>query len=224
MRSQETTRPVVIRVLIADDHTLVREGIRDRLNQEDDIEVVGDVSEGDAALKLAFSLRPDVLMLDMEMPGLSGPEVARRLSTLEEPVRILALSAYDDAEYVQELLASGAAGYLTKDETLTTIVAAVRGIGRGEDGWLSRGVAARLMHLQRENPTPDGLPHDLSDREVEVVRAVARGLTNMQIAEHLFISENTVRNHLANVYAKLGVHNRAETVAWAWKTGVVGGD
>lgn len=216
--------PAVIRVLIADDHTLVREGIRDRLNQEDDIEVVGDVAEGTTALKLATSLNPDVLLLDMEMPGMSGPKVARQLRTDGVPVRIIALSAYDDADYVQELLASGAAGYLTKDEALTTIVAAVRGVARGDDGWLSRTVAARVMHLQRAAPLSETPAHDLSDREVEVVRVVARGLSNQQVADHLFISENTVRNHLANVYMKLGLHNRAETVAWAWKNGIVGDD
>lgn len=221
MNTIHSQSSAAIRVVIADDHTLVREGIRERLNQEEDIQVVGDAARGEEALNLAESLLPDILLLDMEMPGLSGPEVARRLKSRRAGVRILALSAYDDADYVEELLASGAAGYLTKDETLTTIVAAVRGIADGDEGWLSRSVAARMMRIRRDGGTAEDAAHPLSDREVEVLRTVAKGLTNQQAAAHLFISENTVRNHLANIYNKLDVHNRAEAAAWAWKNGLI---
>ena len=212
-----------IRIVLADDHTLVREGIRERLEQLPDIEVVGEAADGQEALRLARHLAPDVLLLDMEMPGLTGPEIAQRLHKAGAPIRVLALSAYDDTDYIAELLASGAAGYLTKEEALSTIVEAVRGVARGEEGWLSRSVAAKVMHLQRRprSDAEDIDVHRLSRREVEVLRCVAQGRTNQDIAALLFISENTVRNHLANIYDKLAVHNRAEAVTWAWQQGLL---
>ncbi len=212
-----------IRVMLADDHTLVREGIRERLDQLPDIEVVGEAADGREALRLAQHLTPDVLLLDMQMPGLTGPEIAQRLRDAGSDIRVLALSAYDDTDYIAELLACGASGYLTKEEALSTIVEAVRGVARGEEGWLSRTVAAKVMHLQRQSQHPEDEDlgvHHLSEREVEVLRCVAQGHTNQAIAALLFISENTVRNHLANIYAKLGVHNRAEAVTWAWQQGL----
>lgn len=215
------------RVLLADDHAVVREGIRDRLIA-DGLDVVGEAANGEDALRLALALLPDVLVLDMEMPLLSGVDVARRLRDAGVPVRVLVLSAYDDDSYIAEVLASGAAGYLTKEESLNTIVAAVRGVARGESGWLSRSVAARMMQLRTapavaapERVVADG---GLTEREVEVLACVARGRTNGQVADVLSISEHTVRNHLASVYDKLGVHNRAEAVAWAWEHGVLRAD
>ena len=215
------------RVLLADDHAVVREGIRDRLIA-DGLNVVGEAANGEDALRLALALLPDVLVLDMEMPLLSGVDVARRLRDAGVPVRVLVLSAYDDDSYIAEVLASGAAGYLTKEESLNTIVAAVRGVARGESGWLRRSVAARMMQLRTapavaapERVVADG---GLTEREVEVLACVARGRTNGQVADVLSISEHTVRNHLASVYDKLGVHNRAEAVAWAWEHGVLRAD
>lgn len=207
-----------IRIVLADDHTLVREGLRERLTHQADMEVVGEAADGWEALRLAETLVPDVLLLDMEMPGLTGPEVAQRLHEATLPVHVLALSAYDDTDYVSELLECGAAGYLTKEEALATIVEAVRSVALGEEGWLSRSVAAKVMQLQRRETTGNAASAPLlSEREIEVLQQVAQGHTNQEIATLLFISENTVRNHLANIYAKLEVHNRAEAVTWAWQ-------
>lgn len=210
-----------IRVLLADDHTLVREGIRERLSRAEDIEVVGEAADGHAALSMTLRLQPDVLLLDMEMPGLTGVEVAQHVAQKELSVRVLALSAYDEEAYIAELLESGAAGYLTKEEPLRTIEEAIRGVAAGQDGWLSRSVAAKVMRLRQRHARPArGVQHPLSGREKEVLVEVAKGLTNQQVAQTLFVSENTVRNHLANIYGKLAVRNRAEAVAWALQEGV----
>jgi DNA-binding NarL/FixJ family response regulator len=206
-----------IRIVLTDDHPVVRSGIRNLLEKVPDIVVIGEASDGAEALRLAAELAPDVLLLDMEMPGQSGVEVARQLRTDGSPVRVLALSAYDDEQYIVGLLASGAAGYLTKEEALETIVEAVRGVARGEEGWLSRRAAAQMAAWTRKGP-----PHTsgLTDRELEVLRLVARGWTNEHVAEALSISERTIRFHLTNVYDKLGVSSRGEAIAWAVREGL----
>jgi DNA-binding NarL/FixJ family response regulator len=214
-----------IRVLLADDHPSLRAGIRARLEKESDIIVVGEAGTGAEALKLAEQVGPHVLLLDMQMPDLSGVEVARRLRESSSPVRVLVLSAHHDEQYVVKLLDCGVAGYLTKQEPLETIVSAVRGVAAGEEGWLSRDAAAALMKQRRTHSIqlddPLGL---LSDREQEVLRLVADGKNNHEIGGALFISESTVKKHVNNIYAKLEIRTRAEAAAWAWKHGLVSRD
>ncbi|MFK7843654.1 MAG: response regulator [Rhodothermales bacterium] len=215
-----------IKVLLADDHPPLRAGMRARLEQEDDITVIGEATNGKEALALAKSLQPHLLVLDMEMPEMTGLEVATRLKDDGEAVRVLVLSAYEDAEYITKLLESGAvAGYLTKSESLDTIVAAVRGVSKGEDGWLSREVAAALMK-QRRGPSRkvDNSLQQLSRREMEVLQLIAKGFNNNQIGEELFIAESTVKKHVSNIYMKLELNTRAEVTAWAWKNGIVVSD
>ena len=203
-----------IRVLMIDDHPIVRSGIRMLLEQAGDIEVVGEAERGDDAVGLLKRLRPDVLLLDMEMPGKTGVEVAREVEAARLPVRVLALSAHDDEEYIMNLLANGAAGYLTKEEALDTIVDAVHGVANGEEGWLSRRAAARMATMTRKRQR-DII--DLTEREEEVLKLVAEGWTNNRIASELAVSERTVRFHLTNIYDKLGVTSRAEAISWAVK-------
>ena len=212
--------PEPIRVVLADDHRVVREGIRDRLEAEPGIEVVGEAADGRQALALVRRLAPDVVVLDVEMPEMTGVEVARAIRDGGLAARVLVLSGYDDAEYVSALLDAGAAGYLTKDESLRSIIEAVRGVAAGEDGWLSRRITARVLDLRRQ-PEAEEASGGLTPREKEVLALVARGRTNAEAARDLHVSEHTVRNHLANVYAKLDVGNRAEATAWAWRTGLV---
>jgi DNA-binding NarL/FixJ family response regulator len=209
----------MIHVVLIDDHPVVRSGIRQLLEKTSDIVVVGEASDGAEALRLVSELSPDVLLLDMELPGETGVQVAQRLQAAGSAVRILALSAYDDEQYIVGLLANGAAGYLTKEEALETIAEAVRGVAQGQDGWLSRRAAAQVTAWARKGPSHN---NGLTEREVEVVRLVTRGWTNDQIAEALTISERTVRFHLTNVYSKLGVSTRGAAIAWAVREGLEG--
>ncbi len=208
-----------IRVLLADDHPVVRTGIRHLLESCAEIEVVGEAGDGGEALQLVAELAPDVLVVDIEMKQVSGIEVARRLQDGGLPVRLLVLSAHDDEEYIQDVLASGAAGYLTKDEAEEVIVEAVRAVAGGEQGWLSRSVTAKMMRMHRQKRRSEAGP--LGCREAEVVELLAAGHGNKQIAAALGVSANTVKNHLANIYAKLGVHSRLETVLWAQSHGLI---
>jgi DNA-binding NarL/FixJ family response regulator len=209
---------VAVRILLADDHAVVRAGIRALLEQEPDLTVIGEAGNGTEALRMAEELRPDVLLLDMEMPGLQSIEIARRLQSGRSSVRIIALSAYDDREYIRNLLASGAAGYLIKEEAPEALVQAVRGVARGEKGWLSRRVAEQMTDWVKESGSSS---LDLTGREREVLKFVVAGQTNREIGATLGISEKTVEKHLAAVFAKLGVSSRVEAAVRAVQEGLV---
>jgi DNA-binding NarL/FixJ family response regulator len=219
----------VIKVLLADDHPALRAGIKGMLEKADGstelaevIEVMGEAADGDEALRLAERLVPDVLVLDAVMPGLRAPQVIRRLRETRPDVRVLVLTAYDENELVFGLLEAGAVGYVLKEEALETIEAAVRAAARGES-WLSPKVAAKVMKkaLGKEE-AEEAIP--LTERELEVLRFVAKGWSNQRIAEELSITEGTVKNHVTNIYTKLEMHSRAEAVAWAWRQGLVNPD
>jgi two-component system, NarL family, response regulator LiaR len=205
------------RVLLVDDHPVVRAGIKNLLSQAPDIEVVGEASDGSDALKLVEELSPDILLLDMEMPGLSGNEVAQKLQLSGSSVRILALSAHDDKQYIQELLSNGAAGYLIKEEVPETIVEAVRGVARGERGWVSRQVAAQMSTWMQDEEQNNR--KGLTSREIQVLHAVVDGKTNQEIGLLLGISEKTVEKHLEGVFAKLNVASRVEAAVRAVREG-----
>lgn len=207
-----------IRVMLVDDHPVVRTGIRALIERAPDIVVIAEFDDGVTALRELAVLQPDVIVLDMELPGLNGVDVARQVHACGAAARILALSAYDDAQYIFGLLEVGAAGYLTKDEAVTSIVDAVRGVARGETGWLSRRVLARLMPPQPATlPSPVPPLARLSARERQVLHLVAQGQDNLQIAATLGVAMDTVKNHISNIYTKLGVRTRAEAVAWFWQ-------
>ena len=207
-----------IRVILADDHPVVRTGIRTFLQQAEDIVVVAETGNGSEVFKLVEQLAPDVLLLDMEMPGLSGVEVAMRLKEEGAVVRVLALSAYDDEEYIRNLLLHGAAGYLTKEEAIEIIIDAVRGVARGEQGWFSRRAIAQLSALTRQEPAPG---KELTNRERDVLRLVAAGKTNLEIGHALGISEKTVEKHMGAMFNKLQVSSRVEAAVLAVQQGIV---
>jgi DNA-binding NarL/FixJ family response regulator len=195
---------------------MVRAGIRSLLNKAPDIKVVGEASNGQEALRLVEEMEPDILLLDMEMPVLKGIDVARKLQANRSHVRILALSAYNDRQYILGMLACGAVGYLTKEEVPETIVEAVRGVARGEEGWVSQSVASQIGEWREGE---DARSHELTAREMEVLRLLVEGKTNPQIGADLGISKKTVEKHLGAVYSKLGVASRVEAAEVALRKG-----
>jgi DNA-binding NarL/FixJ family response regulator len=203
-----------VRVVLADDHPVVRSGIRAELDGAEGIEVVGEASSGEEALRLVEELRPDVLVLDVVMPEMDGVEVAHLLRERHPDLRILALSAYDDNAYVFGLLSAGAAGYVLKEEALDTIVEAIRAASRGEM-WLSKRVEEKVVRRAI------GEEVSLTERELEVLRLMAEGFSNRQIATELSITERTVRFHVENILGKLGVESRTEAVVEGIKRGLV---
>ncbi len=216
-----------IRIILADDHHVVRSGIRSALERHADIEVIGEATDGEQALQIVQSLRPDVLLLDINMPGLQGTDVAEKITHMTVdandrtdtsapwPPHILILSAYCEPEYVYSLFAAGAKGYLLKDESADRIVVGIRQVAKGEPA-LSLPVQ-KLLLTRRDEPK-----HSLSERELEVLRLMAKGYTNDEIAEALIIAVGTVKNHVMNIYKKLpNVRTRSEAVAWAWENRIV---
>lgn len=208
----------VTRVFLVDDNIRVRTGIKRFLENTPDIIVVGEAGDGAEALAMVESVCPDVMILDMEMPSLNGNQVAQKLQARQSPVRILILSAYDDQQFILGVLENGAAGYLTKDEAPQVLVKAVRGVARGEQGWVSQRVAARIAALSPRQG-PDRMT--LTFRELEILRLVADRRPEAEIATQLDISEPTVERHLQMLMVKLGVASRLELVVRAKQEGIV---
>ncbi|WP_103384026.1 response regulator [Pseudonocardia dioxanivorans] len=207
-------------VLVADDQEMVRTGFRLLLGAEPGIEVVGEAGTGAEAVERARRLRPDVVLMDIRMPELDGLEATRALTADPDPPRIVVVTTFDLDEYVYGALRAGACGFLLKDAGPRLLVEAVRAAAAG-DALVSPSVTVRLLrHLTTPAPRPT-LPEPLSPREIDVVRAVARGRTNAEIAADLFVSLSTVKTHLTNVQAKLGARNRVEVAAWVWEHGLV---
>jgi two-component system NarL family response regulator len=204
-----------IRVLLADDHAVVRSGVRSLLEMTRDIAVVGEAEDGEQALALAEALKPDVLLLDVQMPGMSGVNVAGRLAEANSSVRVLVLSSYDTEQSVYQLLDSGVAGYLLKGEIPEQIVRAVRGVARGDakGGWLSPRITAKLR--RRVDPS------ELTSRELQVLSFMVAGHENEEIAAAMYLSKGSIKNHVTSIISKLGARNRTHAVSLALQRGLV---
>jgi len=210
-----------IRIVIADDHAVVREGTRTLLEREGDLEVVGEASDGEEAVRLIETLQPDVAILDISMPKLSGIEVTRRVKPKMPSLAILILTAYDNDEYVFALLEAGAAGYLLKDVPSHEIVEAVRSVYAGESV-LHPSIARKVIQraIAGSVKASEGKSEiELSEREKEVLKLAAKGLTNKDIAETLCISIRTVQGHINSIFHKLGVGSRTEAIFQSVKRG-----
>ncbi len=218
----------MIRILIADDQELVRTGFRVVLDAEPDLEVVGEAADGFAALDSAETLRPDVVLMDIRMPNLDGIEATRRIAAGDGSPRILILTTFDLDDYVYEALRAGASGFLLKDARAEELRQAVRMVASG-DALLSPAITRRLIESYTRRPPPTVRPAPLAEltpRELEVLRLVARGLSNAQIARELVVGDATVKTHVARIFSKLDLHDRAQAVVLAYESGLVqpGGD
>ncbi len=209
-----------IRVVLADDHAVVRKGIREFLEETSDIRVVAEAANGAEAVALVAEHAPDVAVLDVQMPGLTGIEATRRIKAEFPAVRVLILTAYDDDPYIFALLQAGASGYVLKTADSGELVNAVRAVFRGESA-LDPAVAQKVVQ-QLTSGRPLGAQaaaEPLTEREIEVLHLAAKGLTNKAIGQALAISDRTVQGHLANIYGKLGAGSRTEAVTEALKQG-----
>jgi DNA-binding NarL/FixJ family response regulator len=206
-----------IKVVLADDHPIVRQGIRNLLDHAVGIRVVAEAATGRETLAAVAQESPDVLLLDMEMPDLRGVDVAKQLAEERPELRILALSSYADITFISEMLASGASGYLLKDEVPGQIIEAVRGVARGEKGWLSRQVASKLSAMMNSEKQSSS---NLTPREMEVLGHIVKGKTNAEIGFELGISDKTVEKHLDGIYRKLDVSSRVEAAVLAVREGL----
>ena len=207
--------PAPIRLLIADDHPVVRDGLSSMFARDPEFEVLGEASDGAEAIRLALALKPDVILMDLRMPGVDGLTAITELARRGSGSRVLVLTTYDTDSHVLPAIEAGATGYLLKDAPRAELLRAVRAAARGE-AVLSPAVAARLMSRFRAPGTGP-----LSQRELEVLELVAAGTTNREAAARLFITEATVKTHLVNIYAKLGVGDRAAAVAEAFNRGLL---
>ena len=211
-----------VRVVVADDQAVVRDGLVLLLSASDEIEVVGAAADGDEAVQLVLATRPDVALLDLRMPKRTGDQVTEVLAREAPEVRVLVLTTFADDDAILPALRAGAGGYLTKDATSEQLVGAIRDVAAGRTV-LDPSVQRRLVELVAA-PDPAAAPEadlgGLTRREVDVVRLVAEGLTNQQIARRLVVSEATVKTHLNHVLSKLEVDGRPGLVAWAWRQGL----
>ena len=213
---------VTIRVLVADDQSMVRAGFRMLLSGEDDIEVVAEASNGIEAVEKAARFAPTVVLMDIRMPELDGLEATRRILAADPEARVLVLTTFDLDEYVYEALRAGASGFVLKDDPPEQLLEAVRTVASGE-ALLSPAITKRVIRefTRMARPSPPKELDDLSTREREVLRLIALGLSNAQIGQELFISETTVKTHVTHILSKLGLRDRVQVVVLAYQTGIV---
>jgi DNA-binding NarL/FixJ family response regulator len=196
------------RIVLADDHAVFRGGLRRLIEEDPALEVVGEASDGEEAIDVAEALLPDVLVLDVQMPRMAGPEVVQVIRERAPGTRVLGLSAHDDPTYVERFLNGGALGYVTKDRPPSLIVEAVRQVAQGMPIWLVRHPLHSPLQV-------------LTSRERDILRLLGSGISNDAIGEELSMAEATVRNTLTSIYAKIGVENVREAIAWAWRHNLV---
>lgn len=215
---------MTLRVLLADDQGMVRSGFRLILESQPGITVAAEAQDGTQAVSLAQKLRPDVCLVDIRMPGLDGIEVTRALAGpgVADPLRVVIVTTFDTDEYVYGALRAGAVGFLLKDAGPALLIEAVRAASAG-DALISPSVTVRLLQqiASIRRPAAAGAENQLSERELEIARSVARGRTNQEIAAELFISLSTVKTHITRIQNKLSVRNRVEIAAWSWENQIM---
>ena len=208
-----------LRIFIADDHAIVREGLRSLLATEPDLELVGEASDGVQAVCKVHALKPDVILLDLMMPRMDGVEAISEIKKAWQDAKIIVLTSFSDDEKVFSAIRSGALGYLLKESSPDELLKAIYSVSRGE-GFLSPSIASKVMREINQPPKLPPTESPLTEREVEILQLVAQGLTNDDIAEKLVVSERTVRTHVSNILAKLQLANRTQAALYALKEGL----
>lgn len=212
-----------IRLLLADDHAVVRSGLRLLLEAQPDLAIVGEAENGEEAIRRTAELRPDVVLMDIEMPGMNGIEAARRIKAQSPRTSVLALTMYEDDQYFFEMLRAGASGYVPKRAAPDELASAIRAVSRGEV-FIHPSLAGRLVqdYLQRRDvEVQEQATGDLTPREQEVLTLIAQGLSNNEIADQLVISAKTVDRHRENIMRKLNLHSRVDLVKYALRKGLI---
>lgn len=208
-----------ITILLVEDHVVVRESIRQFLEREAKLEVIGEAGDGEEAVQMASQLKPDVIIMDISMPKLNGIEATKRIKALQPSTAILILTAYDYEQYIFPLLEAGAAGYLLKDVSSRELISAIETVYRGE-AVLHPAIARKVMQrLTKAEPTEERASDLLSKRELAILKMAAKGMSNSDIAEELHLSARTIESHLGSIFNKLGVGSRTEAVIKAMKKG-----
>lgn len=208
-----------IRILIVDDHTVVRDGLNALLSAESGMKVVGEAANGLEAVKLAGETQPDVVLLDLVMPSMDGVQAAREIKKVYPAARILVLTSFAENHMVFSAIKAGASGYIMKDTSSDDLIQAIRDTYLGKAA-LGPDIARKLMEELQEGGAVDSRPNELTEREVEILQHMALGRTNQEIADELYLSERTVRTHVTNILAKLGLSNRTQAVLYALRQGI----
>lgn len=214
-----------IRILIADDQAMVRAGFRMILEMQDDMEVVGEASDGAATVSAVEEFKPDIVLMDIQMPGMDGLEATRHIVEMQDEIstKVLILTTFERDDYIFEALRTGACGFLLKNATPEDLVAGIRVVAEG-NALLAPSVTRRVIEKFAHRPKPQDYSDDISrltSREIDILKSVARGKTNAEIAEELFISEATVRTHVSNLLGKLNLRDRVQIAAFAYESGIV---
>jgi two-component system, NarL family, response regulator LiaR len=210
-----------ISVLIVDDHEIVRRGIRAYLETQADFNVVGEAASGEQAIEMALNLVPDVVLMDLILPGMDGVESTRRIKSLSPRTQIVVLTSYHEDEHIFPALKAGATAYILKDIRMERLAEALHKAVKGEVTLHPRVAARVLMNIRGEKEGEPNPYSDLTERELEVLKLLANGLSNSRIAEQLYISENTVKGHISNILSKLHLADRTQAAAFAWREGIV---
>ena len=208
------------RILIADDQTLFRAGLARLLDEDQRVEVIGQAVDGNEAVKLAIKLKPDVILMDLKMPNMDGIEATRQVTEAVPEIKVLMLTTFETDSQVIQALKAGARGYVLKDSSAEAIISSIVAVMSGERVMAS-AVANRVLEMLTGTSTPKEFYDGLTNREIEILKLLANGMANKQIAYRLKISEKTVRNHVSNTYEKLGIYDRSQAVLYAVKKGLV---
>jgi two-component system, NarL family, response regulator LiaR len=219
--AKESAMPNPITIILVDDHEVVRNGVRAYLETLSDFQVVGEAASGEEAIGLVSDLIPDIVLMDLIMPGLDGVETIRRIKKISPRTQVVVLTSYHEDVHIFPALKAGAISYILKDMKMDKLVEALHRAVQGEVTLHPRVAVRVLQNIRGENPESEPLFTELTERELDVLKLIASGLTNSQIAEQLVISENTVKGHVSNILSKLHMADRTQVAVYAWQSGIV---